>query len=182
MDVVFYIAAACALVATVLVVTRANAVHALLWLVVSLFSTAIVFWTLGAPFVAVLEVILYSGAIMVLFLFAVMLLKLGPESTRAERALLPRGIWIGPAAVGLVLAAELVYAVWTGADAGAAGAVVGPREVGTTLLGSYLLGVELASLLLLVGLVGAYHLGRRDRRERSERAHEAEPPADEVTP
>ena len=88
----FYIAAAVATAATLLVVTRANAVHALLYLVVSLLAVAVVFFTLGAPFVAALEVIVYAGAIMVLFIFVVMMLNVGPAGERQERA------WTRPAA------------------------------------------------------------------------------------
>src|SRR5665811_2175051 len=95
MTTLFYIAAAVAVLATVLVITRTNLVHALLYLVVSLFAVAVVFYTLGAPFVAALEVIVYAGAIMMLFLFAVMLLDVRAEAPlrvprRARPAASPR--------------------------------------------------------------------------------------------
>ena len=77
MEVAFYIAAIVAIVSTVLTITRLNAVHALLYLIVSLLAVAVVFYALGAPFVAALEVIIYAGAIMVLFVFVVMMLNLG---------------------------------------------------------------------------------------------------------
>lgn len=164
MNLLFYIASAVALASTVMVVTRRNAVHALLYLVVSLFSVALIFFLLGAPFVAALEIIIYAGAIIVLFLFVVMLLNLGPEGVAQERRWLRPGMFVGPVLLSLVLAAELI-AVVTGAGAAlpAGTRTVGPKEVGTTLLGPYFLGVEIASMLLLAGLVGAYHLGRRDR-------------------
>ena len=82
MDAVFYLAAVIAILATVMVITRLNAVHALLYLIVSLLSVAVVFYTLGAPFIAALEVIIYAGAIMVLFVFVVMMLNLGPANDR----------------------------------------------------------------------------------------------------
>ena len=82
MLIVFYIAGAVAILATVLMLTRLNAVHALLYLVVSLLAVAVVFYTLGAPFVAALEVIIYAGAIMVLFVFVVMMLNLGEQASR----------------------------------------------------------------------------------------------------
>jgi NADH-quinone oxidoreductase subunit J len=78
MNTVFYISSVVAVIATVLVITRLNAVHALLYFIVSLLSVALIFFTLGAPFAAALEVIIYAGAIMVLFLFVVMTLNLGP--------------------------------------------------------------------------------------------------------
>jgi NADH-quinone oxidoreductase subunit J len=161
MTLVFYIAAAVAVIATVLVITRTNAVHALLYLIVSLLSVALIFYTLGAPFVAALEVIIYAGAIMVLFLFAIMILNLGPQASEQERQWLQPGIWRGPAILAAILAAELIYLVLATGGPLPAAASVEPQEVGRALFGPYLLGVELASLLLLAGLVGAYHLGRR---------------------
>ena len=77
MTIVFWIAAIVALVATAMVITRLNAIHAVLYLIVSLLAVAVMFLALGAPFVAALEVIIYAGAIMVLFVFVVMLLNLG---------------------------------------------------------------------------------------------------------
>jgi NADH-quinone oxidoreductase subunit J len=80
MDVLFYISAAVTIASSVMVITRRNAVHALLYLVTSLLSAAFIFYLLGAPFIAALEVIIYAGAIMVLFIFVVMMLNLGKES------------------------------------------------------------------------------------------------------
>jgi NADH-quinone oxidoreductase subunit J len=163
MNVVFYVAAAVAVVATLLVITRLNAVHALLYLIVSLLSVALIFFTLGAPFVAALEVIVYAGAIMVLFVFAIMMLNLGPQATDQERQWLQPGMWIGPAVLAAVLLAGMIYALAQGAGTPPrAGGDVNPQQVGMALYGPYVLGVELASMLLLAGLVGAYHLGRRD--------------------
>ena len=76
-------------------ITRLNAVHALLYLIVSLLAVAMIFYMLGAPFVAALEVIIYAGAIMVLFVFVVMMLNLG-AGRRAGAAWLNPRIWIGP--------------------------------------------------------------------------------------
>jgi NADH-quinone oxidoreductase subunit J len=166
MLIAFYIAAAVAIFATVMAITRLNAVHALLYFVVSLLAVAVVFFTLGAPFVAALEVIVYAGAIMVLFIFVVMLLNLGEQATEAERRMLSPGIWTGPMVLAAVLIVQLAYLAW-GAGELRTAAPVSPKEVGIALYGPYLIGVELASMLLLGGLVGAYHLGRR-RRPRPE--------------
>ena len=161
MNVVFYLSGAVAVLCTLLAITRANAVHALLYLIVSLLSVALVFFALGAPFVAALEVIIYAGAIMVLFLFVIMMLNLDPENIRRESRLLSPRMWIGPAALAAVLLIELAYAlVAPGAGQPSGVGVASPKEVGIALFGPYLLGVELASMLLLAGLVGAYHLGR----------------------
>lgn len=161
MDLAFYLAAGVALISTGMVITRLNAVHALLYLILSLISVAVIFYTLGAPFVAALEVIVYAGAIMVLFIFVVMMLNLGPESADQERAWLDPRTWILPTILAIVLIVELVFFLAAHGSDQAAGVVVGPQEVSLTLFGPYLIGVELASILLLAGLVGAYHLGRR---------------------
>jgi len=149
----FYIAAAVAIVATVLVITRSNLVHALLYLVVSLFAVAVVFYTLGAPFVAALEVIVYAGAIMMLFVFAVMLLNVSADAPLR----VPRSAWIGPLVLIAVLLAELIYGIGLTNHALHAGEV-GPQQVGEALFGPYVLGVELASMLLLAALIGARHI------------------------
>ena len=162
MIVVFYISAAIAIVATAMAVTRLNAVHALLYLIVSLLAIAIVFFTLGAPFVAALEVIIYAGAIMVLFVFVIMMLNMGPRAIEQERRWLSPGMWTGPSLLAAILLAELYYVfLHSHARPSRIGAVP-PQAVGALLFGPYLVGVELASLLLMAGLVGAYHIGRRD--------------------
>ena len=156
----FYIAATVSLVSTILAVTRYNAAHALIYLIISLLASAIIFFLVGAPFAAVLEVVIYAGAIMVLFVFVIMVLNLGRSGDRAEHALLQPGMWIFPSVLCLVLFAEIVY-VLQSAEHFLKGVVVGPKEVGLELFGPYVLAVEIASMLLLAGLVGAYHLGRR---------------------
>lgn len=150
-----YAASACvAIAATVMVITRRNAVHALLYLVVSLLAVAVIMLLLGAAFVAALEVIIYAGAIMVLFVFVIMLI--GPSNDTVN----PRS-WIGPAILALILLVELVYVVASGSAAPLAVKEITPRQVGMALLGPYLIGVEVTAFLLLAGLVGAFHLGRR---------------------
>jgi NADH-quinone oxidoreductase subunit J len=160
METVFHISGAIAVAATLMMLTRLNAVHALLYLVVSLLAVAIIFYTLGAPFAAALEVIIYAGAIMVLFVFVVMLLNLGRAAIRTERRWLSTVSWGGPFILAAVLIGEFVYLVGR-SPRGAYPVVIDPAEVGRALFRPYMLGVELASMLLLAGLVGAYHLGRR---------------------
>jgi NADH-quinone oxidoreductase subunit J len=155
MNAAFALSALVAVAATAMVITRRNAVHALLYLVVSLLAVAVIMFLLGAAFVAALEVIIYAGAIMVLFVFVIMLI--GTESI----AMNPRA-WIGPSILGLVLLAELAWVLVRGPGAAGQPAVeVGPKLVGMALFGPYLLGAEMAAFLLLAGLVGAYHLGKR---------------------
>jgi NADH-quinone oxidoreductase subunit J len=154
----FYFAALIALVATAMVITRLNAVHALLYLVVSLLAVAVCFFALGAPFAAALEAIIYAGAIMVLFVFVVMILNLGPEQAVQERRWLTPGNWGGPLLLTALLLVEITLLL-TGRETPVG--AVDARQVGIALYGPYLLAVELASLLLLGGLVAAYHIGRR---------------------
>ena len=163
MHVVFYLAAAVAIASTVMVITRLHAVHALLYLVISLLAVALIFFTLGAPLMAALEVILYAGAIMVLFVFVIMMLNLGAEAAAQERQWLRPGMWIGPTILALILAAELIYTLLQPGSPPAGRGTVEARQVGIALFGPYLLGVELAAMLLLAGMVGAYHLGQRHR-------------------
>ena len=160
MNAVFYISAVIAVISTLMVITRLNAVHALIYLIISLLAVAVIFYTLGAPFAAALEIIIYAGAIMVLFVFVVMMLNLGPAALEQERRWLHPKMWLGPSLLVTVLLAELIY-ILGGAHPSTGGKVVGSKQLGITLFGPYLLGVELASMLLLAGLVGAYHLGLR---------------------
>ena len=175
MEITFYIAGGIAVAATIMMLTRLNAIHALLYLVVSLLAVAVVFYTLGAPFAAALEVIIYAGAVMVLFVFAIMLLNIGRAATRAERQFLKPGIWIGPCILAAVLIAEFIYLVDHGTVGRHVPLLIGPIEVGISLFGTYLLGVELASILLLGGIVGAYHLGWRWQAPESGPARELPP-------
>ncbi|MGB9204511.1 MAG: NADH-quinone oxidoreductase subunit J [Terriglobales bacterium] len=160
MEATFYIAGAVAVISTVLMLTRLNLVHALLYLIVSLLAVSVVFFVLGAPFAAALEAIVYAGAIMVLFLFVVMILNIGRHAAETERQWLTPGIWTGPVILAGILILEVVYLA-AGASAGLGTSATGPKEVGIALFGPYMIGVELASMLLLAGLVGAYHLGLR---------------------
>jgi NADH-quinone oxidoreductase subunit J len=160
MNEVFYIAAAVAVISTVMVITRLNAIHALLYLIVSLLAVAVVFFTLGAAFAAALEVITYAGAIMVLFVFVIMLLNVGPQASAQESQWLSPKSWIGPAILALILIGELAFIIARGETRAPASGPVEPKQVGVALYGPYLLGVELAGLLLLAGIVGARRLGR----------------------
>ena len=161
MEMAFYLAGTLAIIATVLMLTSLNVVRALLYLIVSLLAVAVVFYVMGAPFIAALEVIIYAGAIMVLFVFVVMMLNLGPQAVLLEKSWLTPGIWIGPTVLSGLLLCEVAYVMVRGGDAHLGTGMVEPKQVGMVLFGPYVIGVELASMLLLAGLVGAYHLGSR---------------------
>jgi NADH-quinone oxidoreductase subunit J len=143
-----------------MVIKGVNAVHSLLYFIVSLLAAGLIFFILGAPFVAALVVIINAGAIMVLFVFVIMMLNLGPQTIEQEKSRLNLRMWVGPAILAAILFVELVYALVSFHGAGPDVKVVTAKEVGAALFGPYLLGVELASILLLAGLLGAYHLGR----------------------
>jgi NADH-quinone oxidoreductase subunit J len=165
----FYLAGIVAVIATLLAITQRHAVHALLYLVVSLLAVAVVFYVLGAVFVAALEVMIYAGAIMVLFVFVVMMLNVGTHAMEVERGWLRLRNWYGPAVLALILLGELVYCTVTSDGAPLLANAVSPKQVGVVLFKTYWIGVELVSLLLTAGLVGACHLGQRAIAREGER-------------
>jgi NADH-quinone oxidoreductase subunit J len=156
----FYLASILAVIATLLAITQRHAVHALLYLIVSLLAVAVDFYALGAPFVAALEIMIYAGAIMVLFVFVVMMLNVAEHAMEVERKWLRPGSWFGPSVLALILLGELAYSAVTAGSTPSFATEVGPKQVGVALFGTYWIGVELASLLLMAGLVSAFHLGR----------------------
>lgn len=167
MEFVFYTAALIAVLATLRVISHHNPIHALLYLVVSLLAIAAVFFSLGAYFAGALEIIVYAGAIMVLFVFVVMMLNLGDSVQQQEKAWLKPSVWIGPGLLSLTLLVVLMIALSRVTDESVTGEITGTmidaKQVGISLFGPYVLAVELASMLLLAGLVVAFHLGREDR-------------------
>lgn len=160
MTAAFYIFGFVAIAATILTITRVHPMHALLYFIVSLLAVAAIFFVLGAPFAAMLEIIVYAGAIMVLFIFAVMMLNLGDVTIEQERRWLLPQLWIGPGILSAILLAELLFLLSFGDLGPPPGAEVGAAAVAARLFGPYLLAVELASMLLLAGIVGAYRIGR----------------------
>ncbi|WP_297820568.1 NADH-quinone oxidoreductase subunit J [uncultured Paraglaciecola sp.] len=160
-ELLFYVSGSIAIVASLFVVTNKNAVHALLYLVVSLLALAMCFYLLGAPFAAALQIIVYAGAIMVLFVFAVMIFNINQSDIDRESQWLKWQNWVGPSALVMVLLAEVIWVLqshqaWSTSDV----QLVDARAVGSLLFGPYLLAVEIASFLLLAGLVGGYHLAK----------------------
>ncbi|MFM2484174.1 NADH-quinone oxidoreductase subunit J [Celerinatantimonas yamalensis] len=166
MDIVFYVAALVAVLTTIRVISHSNPVHALLYLVVSLLSVAVVFFSMGAYFAGALEIIVYAGAIMVLFVFVVMMLNLGQETIQQERAWLRPSLWVGPGLLSAVLLGALVHGITSLRHSIIHVQLIGAKAVGVSLFGPYVLAVELASLLLLAGLVVAFHLGRDKEAQR----------------
>ena len=164
MEATFYIAASIAIVATVMVITTYNMIHALIYLVVSFLAIAVVFFVLGAPFIAALEIIIYAGAIVVLVIFVIMMLNLRDETVAEEKRWLTRRILIVPAILSAILLAELIYIIAQGEPTPLAHPTISAKEVGMSLYGPYVIGVELSGILLMSGIVGAYHLGRQKKK------------------
>lgn len=161
----FYLMALVAIVSTIRVVTNANPVHALLSLIVSLLAVAGIFMIVGAPFAGALEVIVYAGAIMVLFVFVVMMLNLGQHTVEQECKWLSSETWAVPALMSFLLGLTLVWMLssdYTVPGQVMGREVIGPKAVGQALFTHYLLLVEVAAMLLLAALVAAFHLGKRE--------------------
>lgn len=164
MEFAFYCCGTIAVLTTLRVITHTNPVHALLYLIISLLAVAGVFFSLGAYFAGALEIIVYAGAIMVLFVFVVMMLNLGKAQQKQEQEWLKPSLWIGPGVIALLLLVAMIYGIQSVNDQGIDGQVLDAKAVGISLFGPYVLAVELASMLLLAGVVVAYHIGREDRR------------------
>ena len=164
MPTLFYISSAIAIIATLVVITRYKPIHALLYLVVSFMAIALVFVSVGAPFVAALEVIVYAGAIIVLLIFVVMMLNLGSETAHQEKQWLQPKVWIGPSVLAFILLAELVALLLKGSSASMHTPVVTPRQISLSLYREYVIAVELTGFLLIAGIVGAAHIGKHRKK------------------
>jgi len=162
MNIFFYIAAAVAIISTIMAISGRNAIHALLYLILSLLAISVVFYLLDAPFIAALEVIIYAGAIMVLFIFVTMMLNVGLEKKMENRWLNPR-MWIIPALLAGILLVDLMLALKNMPPVAPENQVILPKQVGISLFSTYLLGVEIAAILLMAGVIGAYHLGSQKK-------------------
>ncbi|MGD2154942.1 MAG: NADH-quinone oxidoreductase subunit J [Gemmatimonadales bacterium] len=162
---VFYGFAGLAVASSVLMITRKNPVYSVMYLVLTLFSVAAIFVLLDAHFIAALQVVVYAGAILVLFLFVIMLLNLGYEFDPDIRG---KFWWVVGFGLGLVLFAELFVLARDApemprsdalarllADRGAVGAVAEP------LFENYVVAVEVTGVLLLVAMVGAVVIAKR---------------------
>jgi NADH-quinone oxidoreductase subunit J len=162
---VFIGAALVAIVASLLMVTRRNPVHSALWLIVAFFSVAIIYLSLNAQFIAVAQVIVYAGAIMMLVLFVVMLIHLETEQELTGKI---TGTKIVGAFIAIILFLEIVAAVLSFQATGRKGPFTpemlagygNVRAVGMMLYGKYMFPFEVASILLLIGIVGAVVLSK----------------------
>lgn len=158
----FYSLAAVAIFASLRVVTQANPVHAILSMIVSLLAIAGIFFILGAPFAGALEIVVYAGAIMVLFVFVIMMLNLGMRNDEREERWLDAGTWAIPTGLTIIIAVVLYAMIGLNHDEAAmiGGSTISAKAVGTVLFTKYIMLIEVAALLLLAALVAAYHLGK----------------------
>ena len=162
----FYLFASIAVVASLLVIAQRNPIYSVLLLIASFGALSGLYVLLDAPFVAVIQIIVYAGAIMVLFLFVVMLLNAPHEDTeydeRVHPLLRPGPMRFG-AALALALGVELCWALMKGGESGGfgGGSVDSVAAIGRSLFTTYAFPFEVTSILILVAMLGAVVLGRR---------------------
>jgi NADH-quinone oxidoreductase subunit J len=165
-QVIFLYFAVVILASAILTVTRRNPVHSVMFMLLLFFHIAGVFVLLNAEFLAAVQIIVYAGAILILYLFVVMLLNVDRESSvsRANR------FWPWMTGFGILIAGEVMLLISRGSFPADAGQPVqfpgaGVQELGMALYRKYLIPVEIASVILLVGLVGAVILAKKDVKE-----------------
>jgi len=162
-QIIFGYFAAVILVSAVLMITRSNPVHSVMFMLLLFFHIAGVFVLLNAEFLAAVQLIVYAGAILILYLFVVMLLNVDRESTAARA----NRFWPWMAGFGALIAAEVILLIARGTFPSEAGqqpmrlAGSGVKELGELLYQKYLVPFEVASIILLVGLVGAVMLAKK---------------------
>jgi NADH-quinone oxidoreductase subunit J len=161
-NIAFYLIAVGMVIAAVRVVTVKNMVHAALWLVLVLGGIAAQFILLAAEFIAITQVLVYIGAIIVLFLFGIMLTRAPMDHSPDLDH--PKQARVVGAAIGLVLLAVMGYALWDGFEDRQFGQILVQRtaQVSDSIFSTYLLPFEVVSVLLLAALIGAIVLARRD--------------------
>jgi NADH-quinone oxidoreductase subunit J len=165
----FYVLGAVAVGASLLVIAQRNPIYSVLLLILSFGALSGLYVLLDAPFVAVIQIIVYAGAIMVLFLFVVMLLNAPHEETEHDLRVHPL-LGAGPLGFGVVLAlalgGELAWALVRGRESGAfaGGSVSSVQAIGRMLFTDYAFQFEVTSVLILVAMVGAVVLARREHR------------------
>jgi NADH-quinone oxidoreductase subunit J len=163
------VASVVAIVGGIMMVTRRDVVRGALWLVLTLVAVAVLYATLAADLLAMVQVIVYAGAIMVLFLFVIILLAAGREPLALGQ---PGWEGVAAPALGLVLLVVLAASVatsglWRVSAHGQTVAAPFPDEVGQALFsGSHALAVELISVLLVVAMIGVIVLAKGLRAER----------------
>ena len=166
-DIIFVITAAVAIISAHLTVCAHNVVHALLYLVTMMLAIALIFFLLGSPFAAALQIIVYAGAVMVLFVFVTMMLHQGERSLTAERLLFNPKVAKGPLILSTLLVIELILislgSVGLHREIIASAVPVDQtvKQLAIQLFGSYRVLVVLAAIMLLAALVTAIHITKQ---------------------
>jgi NADH-quinone oxidoreductase subunit J len=157
-SIIFYILAAMILVSTGLAITRRNLVHAVVYLIISFFGSAMLFYLLGAPLLAALEVIIYAGAIMVLFLFIIMMLKV----EAFEEQFFPIRQWFPAVAMCIVFVTVGILMIMgdPGGRITLKAGLAEPQLFGHYIFRKHWLAIEIVSLLLLIAVVAVLYLGK----------------------
>jgi NADH-quinone oxidoreductase subunit J len=161
-ELIFAYFAVVILFSAVMMITRRNLIHSVLFMLLLFFHIAGVFVLLNAEFLAAVQLIVYAGAILILYLFVVMLLNVERE-TQVARA---NRYWPWLVAFGVLIAGEIALLVLRGSFPGEAGKAMSSANTGVKALGielytNYLVPFEIASVILLVGLVGAVMLAKK---------------------
>jgi NADH-quinone oxidoreductase subunit J len=162
---VFLVASVLTIFCSIMMVTRKNPIHSALWLIVAFFSLAVIYLVLHAQFIAIAQIMVYAGAIMMLIVFVIMLIQLEVEGLQRGRL---SGVKIMGAIITVILFLEIGAAVMTFTGAGTkVASTTAVQDMGTVasvgraLYGQYLFPFEVASILLLIGVVGAVVLARK---------------------
>ncbi len=163
---IFVVAALMAVGASLMMVTRKNPIHSALWLIVTFFSVAVLYVTLNATFIAVAQIMVYAGAIMMLVLFVIMLIHLEWGAQWGAKRSFAKVLG---ALITIILFLQVLAGIYTYGNVGQHGIysaqklveIGNTRAVGTLLYGKYAFAFEVASILLLVGIVGAVLLARK---------------------
>ncbi len=166
-SIIFYVLAAIILASTVLAIVQRFLINAVVYLILSFFATGLLFYLFGAPLLAVFEVIIYAGAIMVLFLFIVMTLPMEQPERRIMETV---GQWLPALILSVIsfyVAGILIFEA-PGSKMSLNTGMATPAAFGQFVFKNYWFPVEIASFLLLIGLVGALYLGRRESKSGSE--------------
>jgi NADH-quinone oxidoreductase subunit J len=170
----FYVFAAIAIGASLLVIAQRNPIYSVLLLIASFGALSGLYVLLDAPFVAVIQIVVYAGAIMVLFLFVVMLLNAPKEDTDLDERRHVRvhaGVMRFGALLAIALAGELAWALTRSAGSGPFGGtpIISVAAIGVSLFTNYAFAFEVTSILILAAMLGAVVLAHRERTPRASR-------------
>lgn len=152
-------AATVAFGAAILAVTRASAVHALLLLLAALVSLGVAFFAMAANFAGAIQLLIYAGAVVAVFVFVVMTIEAGDAADARERELL-RHAWRWPALIVALSVIPILFGIGGGAMGAGAPSPAPADELGLLLFGEWAVVTELVTLLLIAGMLGVRHLGR----------------------